>query len=86
MIYSRFEVVGWVEVSSILAAPPDEVWKHCHKNGGVEKDFFDQYYSGKDKAIAFELGEVHLFSEVRDLSYYGVKTAPQSYVYYRGEL
>ena len=45
--------------------------------------FFDRYYDGRSTAVAYVLGEVKKFSNPKVLSDYGVKAAPQSYVYVR---
>ena len=41
------------------------------------------YYDGRSTAVAYVLGEVKKFSSPKVLSDYGVKAAPQSYVYVR---
>ena len=45
----------------------------------------EEYYSGRDIAVAYELGCVTQFDSPRKLADYGLKVAPQSYVYIRSE-
>ena len=53
---------------------------------GIDKKFFDKYYSGRNTAVAYVLGCVTQFESPRNLTDYGVKAAPQSYVYIRNDM
>lgn len=74
-------VVGEVEVIEILEATPDKIWKKTKKKSGVSKIFYDEYYKSKEKAVAYRLGKVTKYKEPKNLIEYGVKVAPQSFVY-----
>jgi predicted transcriptional regulator len=62
------------------------VWKRTSNAAGIDKKFFDKYYLGRNTAVAYVLGGVKQFDVPRKLADYGVKAAPQSYVYIRNEL
>lgn len=84
VIYSTnpvMKVVGEVKVLSVLEGTPENIWKRTRKEAGIDKSFFSRYYKGKKKAFAYKLGNAIQYEEPRDLSYYGVKVAPQSFVY-----
>lgn len=86
VIYSTspiMKVVAEVKVKKIIEGPPQEVWEETSHAAGIEKGFFDDYYNGRDIAVAYALGKVKAFKTPRKLSYYGIKNAPQSYVYLR---
>lgn len=86
IIYSTapvMEIVAEVEVLSIIEDSPKTVWNMTSETSGIDKTFFDTYYLGKDVAVAYKLGRVKRFRHPRKLSDYGIKTAPQSYVYIR---
>ena len=86
IIYSTFpimRVVAEVEVKDIIEDTPQIVWSKTRTAAGIDKIFFDRYYSGRDIAVAYVLGEVKKFSSPKYLADYGVKAAPQSYVYVR---
>lgn len=88
VIYSTapvMKVVAEVEVKGIIEDTPQSVWKRTADAAGIDKKFFDRYYSGRDQAVAYILGCVKQFESPRQLIDYGVKAAPQSYVYIRNE-
>ena len=45
------------------------------------KEFYDEYFCGREVAFAYKLGSVHIFETPKELSEFGVKVAPQSYIY-----
>ena len=74
-------VVAEVEVIDIIVDAPQVVWDITSKYAGISKTFFNQYYEGRKKAVAYELGEVQIYSEPRPLAELGISHAPQSFVY-----
>lgn len=88
VIYSTapvMRVVAEVEVKDIIEGTPQTVWKKTSNAAGIDKKFYDKYFGGKNIAIAYVLGYVTRFDSPRTLTDYGVKTAPQSYVYIRND-
>lgn len=84
VIYSTYpvmKVVGEADVLNVLVDSPDVVWSETAPYSGISKHFFDAYYCNRDKAVAFHLGNVRKFKKPKKLSDYGLKTAPQSFVY-----
>ena len=74
-------VVGEVEVLDVFEMDKENLWKITEKHSGITKKFFDQYYEGRDTAVAYKLGEVVKYERPRSLADLGVKLAPQSYMY-----
>ena len=60
---------------------PEEVWRQTADLSGISKEFFDSYYAGRQRAIAYRLGEVRKYEKPRQLADLGVSSAPQSFVY-----
>ena len=86
LIYSTYpimKVVAEVEVTGIIVGTPQVIWKQTASAAGIDKKFFDHYYSGRNTAVAYALGNVTQYESPRQLSDYGIKAAPQSYVYIR---
>ena len=84
VIYATYPVkliVGEVEVLDIIDMDKEKLWKMTEKKSGITKDFFDQYYEGRDTAVAYKLGEVLRYDKPQSLDKIGVKMAPQSYMY-----
>lgn len=74
-------VVAEVEVVEIIEDAPDTVWNLTSEYAGISKHFFDMYYEGKEKAVAYGLGKVKKYSRPKTLSDFGLRVAPQSFVY-----
>lgn len=84
LIYSTSPVkriVGEVEVLEVLKGSPERMWEEtCMSSGISEKNFFN-YYENAKEAVAYKLGRVTRFDEPKELSEYGLKYTPQSFVY-----
>lgn len=84
VIYSTFpvmKVVGEADVDDVIVDKPESVWNITSEYSGITKLFFDKYYKNKDKAVAYKLSNVIKYEQPKSLSNYGIKCAPQSFVY-----
>lgn len=84
VIYSTapvMQVVAEVKVLDLIEGSPDFVWEKTCNGAGINKSFFDLYYNEKKIAFAYCLGKVKCFKKARSLADYGIKNAPQSFVY-----
>ena len=75
------KVVAEVEIVSVMSLSPESLWSLTGNESGVDKGFFDNYFKGRNVAYAYKLGKVKVFKKPRSLNFYGVKNAPQSFVY-----
>lgn len=74
-------VVAEVEIIDVLMLSPENLWKETHSESGISKEFFDQYFQNREVAYAYKLGRVKVYKTPRTLREFGVKAAPQSFVY-----
>ena len=84
IIYSTspiMKVVGEADVEEILEDTPNKIWEKTKEYSGVEYKFFDKYFNGKERAIAYKLSNIKRYKETKTLSFYGINFAPQSFVY-----
>lgn len=84
IIYSTspiMEIVGEAKVEDVLIERPETVWEKTQTHSGIEKSFFDQYYEGRKQAVAYKLKHVRKYKSPKKLIDYGLKNAPQSFVY-----
>ena len=84
VIYSTYpvmRVVGEVSVNAVLEDPPKALWDKTKDGAGIDYSFFKSYYNGYNKAIAYSLGDVVKYEHSKKLIEYGLKAAPQSFVY-----
>jgi len=84
IIYSTspvMKVVAEVTITNVLEGTPEEIWDITKNYSGVTKDFYNTYYKGKSKAIAYEIGQINKYNIPKDLSEIGINYVPQSFVY-----
>ena len=74
-------IVAEAEIIDVLILSPDELWKQTKQASGISKEFFDEYFKGKKIAYAYKLGKVKVYETPKTLLDYGVKNAPQSFIY-----
>ena len=75
------KVVAEVEVLEVLIMKPSELWEPTKDQAGITKSFFMSYFKGKKVACAYKLGRVTVYRRPMELSAFGLKSAPQSFVY-----
>ncbi|HAE42426.1 MAG TPA: hypothetical protein DCG34_05830 [Clostridiales bacterium] len=75
------QVVAEAEIIGVIEDDPHSVWMLTSEHAGISKGFFDRYFEGKNKAVAYRLGKVERYADPRPLSDYGINFAPQSFVY-----
>ena len=75
------QIVGEAEVLDIIEDEPEIVWEKTKSHAGVSREFYDNYYKGKEKAIAYKLGHVSKYETTVSLSDFGIRSVPQSFVY-----
>lgn len=75
------KVVGEVDVLKIIEERPERVWEQTADFSGITREFFDKYFENKEKAIAYQLGEVRKYKSPKKLIDFGISFAPQSFIY-----
>ena len=75
------KIVAEAEVLDVLVLPPEQLWHETKDSSGISKIFFDKYFNGREVAYAYKLGRVTVYQNPKRLVDFGVKTAPQSFVY-----
>lgn len=78
-------VVGTVDVCGVLEAEPGELYERTSYGAGISRADYDEYFRGAKKAYAFELGAHVMFDCCPSVDRYGLKGAPQSFAYVKGE-
>lgn len=75
------KVVGEAQVEEILEDSPEIIWKMTKQESGTTEEFYNQYFQNRKKAVAYKLTNIKKYTVPRELATYGIKSAPQSYVY-----
>jgi len=74
-------VVAEAEIVEIIELPKEEMWNQTMDYAGISKEGFMKYFSKNEKAYAYKLGKITVYEHEKELNYYGIKHAPQSFVY-----
>lgn len=74
-------VVAEAEIIDVLTLSPDALWERTKYASGISKQFFDKYFAGRDVAYAYKLGKIKVYEQPKSLLDYGIKAAPQSFIY-----
>jgi predicted transcriptional regulator len=75
------KVIGEFEIEHVLSLKLGELWKETMHASGIEKAFYDSYFSGKKIGHAIKIKKAKRYSNYLDLEDLNVKQAPQSFIY-----
>ena len=74
-------IVAEAEITEVIMLPPEQLWQETKQSAGITKVFFDDYFQGRQIAYAYKLGKITVYKEPKRLIDFGVKSAPQSFIY-----
>ena len=74
-------VIGEFRIAGIISDTPDKLWKKTAGVGGINRTDYFAYFANHSIAYAYQIEEVKVFGTPRTLSEYGLKHAPQNFVY-----
>jgi predicted transcriptional regulator len=77
------KIIGEFEVDYVLSLNIGELWGKTMRYSGVDKEFYDRYFSGKDIGHAIRVKKVKRYKRSLCLHDYGIQQAPQSFAYIR---
>lgn len=85
IVYSTMpvgKIIGEFKIKAIINDEPDQIWNKTKKYAGINREYFDTYFSGRKKAYAIEIEQTELYSEPID-PYKSMKGfyPPQSFRY-----
>ena len=75
------KVIGEFEIDHILSLDISELWTRTMKHSGIDKDFYESYFEGKDVGHAIKVKKVKRYSKHKELQEFNIKHAPQSFAY-----
>ena len=75
------KVIGEFEIDDILSLDICELWLLTMDHAGIDKDFYDSYFLGKEIGHAIKVKTIKKYSKHKDLREFNVKRAPQSFAY-----
>lgn len=85
VIYSTMpvgKIIGEFKIEKIINDSPEELWEQTYLYSGITKDYFLEYFSGRESGFAIKIKEFIEYSEpINPRVAYEKFTAPQSYKY-----
>lgn len=87
VVYSTMPVgriIGEFSIKHIHRDSPQSIWNKTKKFSGIDENFFNEYYNGRDLAFAIEVDKPILYqTPINPKVEYDNFTAPQSFMYLR---
>jgi predicted transcriptional regulator len=85
VVYSTMPVgriIGEFTIKQIHQDSPESIWSKTKRFSGIDESFFNEYYDGRDLAVAIEVEKPFLYKEaINPKEEYVNFTAPQSFMY-----
>ena len=76
------KIVGYFTIGNIIEDTPSMVWDMTHKQGGITKKQFNDYFKGRDIAHAIKIEDVtELVTPLDPKAIIKDFTAPQNFIY-----
>ncbi|MBN2858466.1 MAG: ASCH domain-containing protein [Candidatus Delongbacteria bacterium] len=75
------KVIGEFEIETILKTNINDLWNLTEQGSGINKDFFFEYYKGRECGFAIKIKKTLRYEEPLDLKKNFNLTPPQSFVY-----
>lgn len=77
-------VCGELLVGEIISDAPEKLWQRTKQGAGIDYRKFMEYFHGKEVAYAYTIKSVKKYRKKKSLLSYGLRMAPQSFVYIEG--
>ena len=75
-------IVGYFTIDEVIEDKKSYMWEITHKDGGINKEYFDAYFKNCDMAHAIKIGEVvKLDNPIDPKEVIKNFTAPQNFMY-----
>lgn len=76
------KVVGEFDIGEILQDSPESIWAKTKSYSGISKDFFEEYFNGRERAFAISIKNPSTYEEPFELKRVVANgVAPQSFRY-----
>ncbi|MGL4094824.1 ASCH domain-containing protein [Agrobacterium cavarae] len=76
------KVIGEFKIADVHEGEPEDIWRKTEKKSGISSSFFSEYFLGRKRAYAIEVGETKIFDVPKTvMEILGRSTPPQSFAY-----
>ncbi|OPL11762.1 MAG: hypothetical protein AVO38_15645 [delta proteobacterium ML8_D] len=75
-------VIGEFEIEEVITSNPDSLWDETMEKAGISKEYFDNYFFGREVGYALKVGATNFYEEPKTLmEMFNIKRPPQSFMY-----
>jgi len=75
-------IIGEFEIDTIISMDPESLWKATQEAAGISKQYFDEYFEGKEYAHALKVRSVRPYKKPKSLmDMFNIERPPQSFMY-----
>ena len=75
-------VIGEFEIEKVITEDPDSLWDITKSASGISKQYFDEYFEGKQIAHAIKVSSVQEYAKpVTLMELFNIDRPPQSFMY-----
>lgn len=75
-------IIGEFKIKEIHKDSPNAIWEKTKQYSGIDEVFFNEYFQGKEYAIAIEVDSPQLYKKpINPKEEFEKFTAPQSFMY-----
>ncbi len=75
-------VIGEFEIEEVITENPDSLWNITKSASGISKQYFDEYFEGKQIAHAIKVSSVQEYAiPVTLMELFNIARPPQSFMY-----
>jgi predicted transcriptional regulator len=76
------KVVGEFEIEKVIVSEPEILWRKTKKYSGITKEYFDSYFTDKEKGFAIKIKNLKKYRKPKCLKAdYNISSPPQSFLY-----
>jgi len=75
------KVIGEFEIDRIIQKELEDLWKETKDYSGISKEYYDQYFTGKQEGFAIQVKRVKRYKKARNLQEEYGMVPPQSFAY-----
>jgi predicted transcriptional regulator len=76
------KVLGEFEIEKVITSEPEALWRKTKKHSGISKEYFDSYFTDKEKGFAIKIKNLRKYRKPKCLKKdFNISSPPQSFLY-----
>ena len=76
------KVLGEFEIEKVITSELEALWRKTKKHSGITKEYFDTYFTNKEKGFAIKIKNLRKYRKPKCLKTdFNISSPPQSFLY-----